>query len=109
MKLGVEPAKSTQSLYEQIRRDQFTEQNNNVLLMTPTYADRAELTDILFQLGQIQTTLAQTLHQVQREIALSRRWCISLPPMRRTPCCHLCTLSPSEKTAHVDAQINCCQ
>ncbi|MFZ1768147.1 MAG: BTAD domain-containing putative transcriptional regulator [Caldilinea sp.] len=67
--LGVEPAKSTQSLYEQIRRDQFTEQNNNVLLMTPAYADQAELTDILFQLGQIQTTLAQTLHQVQREIA----------------------------------------
>jgi hypothetical protein len=39
------------------------------LLTRPIYADQAELTDILAQLGQIQTTLAQTLQQVAREIA----------------------------------------
>jgi DNA-binding SARP family transcriptional activator len=67
--LGVEPAKSTQLLYAQIRSDQFAAPSHDLLLTRPIYADQAELTDILAQLGQIQTTLAQTLQQVAREIA----------------------------------------
>lgn len=67
--LGVEPAKSTLSLYEQIRRDQVGPQNNGAASLAPTASDQAELNDVLQQLGHLETTLRQTLQEVQRNIA----------------------------------------
>ena len=60
--LGVEPAKSTQLLYEQICRDQLAAP------ASPARVEPGELAEVLTHLGQMQTTLLQTLQQVQRDI-----------------------------------------
>ena len=66
--LGVEPAKSTQALYEQIRRDQFAATEPAAPSVAPPAIELAELAGVLAHLGQMQTTLLQTLQQVQRDI-----------------------------------------
>ena len=76
--LGVEPAKSTHALYEQIRRDQFVAPEPATPAAAPPAAappaaappavEMSELADLLTHLGQMQTTLLQTLQQVQRDI-----------------------------------------
>jgi DNA-binding SARP family transcriptional activator len=70
--LGVEPAKSTHALYEQICRDQFAASDSPapspVTSAAPPAVEVGELADLLAHLGQMQTTLLQTLQQVQRDI-----------------------------------------
>lgn len=60
--LGVEPAKSTQLLYDQICRDQLVAQ------APPAQVEAGELANVLAHLSQMQMTLLQTLQQVQRDI-----------------------------------------
>jgi len=67
--LSVEPAKSTQLLYAQICRDQFAAPDP---IATPA-VDLGELAEVLARLGQMQTTLLQTIQQVQRDIARVER------------------------------------
>lgn len=66
--LGVEPAKSTLLLYEQIRSDQFSAPDSNDFSSLNAEDESSELSDILAHLGHLQATLVQTLQQVQRDI-----------------------------------------
>ncbi|GIK74842.1 MAG: hypothetical protein BroJett021_38300 [Chloroflexota bacterium] len=67
--LGVEPAKSTLLLYEQIRSDQFGASDVEDL-PSPLHveSESSDLSDILVHLGHLQATLRRTLQQVQRDI-----------------------------------------
>jgi DNA-binding SARP family transcriptional activator len=66
--LGVEPAKSTLLLYEQIRSDQFGAPDSDDFPSLNAEGELGELSDILAHLGHLQATLVQTLQQVQRDI-----------------------------------------
>jgi DNA-binding SARP family transcriptional activator len=67
--LGVSPAKSTMRLYEQIRNDRF-DAAHLPLEQTPSAsaATVKPLSDIVLDLEQVQTALAQIQDQVQRNI-----------------------------------------
>ncbi|MFN3983091.1 MAG: BTAD domain-containing putative transcriptional regulator [Caldilinea sp.] len=67
--LGVEPAKSTLLLYEQIRSDQFGAPDvDDSPHSLNVESESSDLSDILAHLSHLQSTLIQTLQQVQRDI-----------------------------------------
>ncbi|HAJ38472.1 MAG TPA: hypothetical protein DCL15_22615 [Chloroflexi bacterium] len=67
--LGVEPARSTQLLYAQIRSDHFDAKEDFPAAATTPGAEMSELADVLAHLGQLQNALQQTLQQVQLDMA----------------------------------------
>jgi len=68
--LGVQPSKSTLSLYQQIREDNLPDQEP--VLTTETHHTAAPI-EVLERLKQIMTTLSETQRQVQQEIRALER------------------------------------
>jgi DNA-binding SARP family transcriptional activator len=66
--LGVEPSRSTQLLYAQIRRDRFDAADDTPATPSAPDVELNELTNVLAHLGQLQSTLQQTLQQVQQDM-----------------------------------------
>lgn len=63
--LSVEPSRSTQLLYTQIRSDHLETTTEDT---SASCVEASELTDALAHLGQLQIVLSETLQQVQREL-----------------------------------------
>lgn len=67
--LGVEPSRSTQLLYAQIRNDHYNAKEDVSLVSSALGSEVSELADVLAHLGQLQTTLLLTLEQVRQDMA----------------------------------------
>ncbi|HHY56457.1 MAG TPA: hypothetical protein GYA08_13600 [Chloroflexi bacterium] len=67
--LGVEPARSTQLLYAQIRSDHYDTREGVSIVSPMPGVEVNELADVLAHLGQLQIILLQTLEQVRQDMA----------------------------------------